>query len=199
MSLPRRIKYGVNSCGNPIVNLMKRRGNSSLPASWMKPPISWKGRATPPSPTGGSSPWKARWILISSCRRCSQRLTAIPSTNAYSRKTTLPSNDGFATAGTTGRRSTRMMCFRKLWPPARAQGKDGVTWFRELYDSNIIDVTRHTPLKISSSENRKRLFSCLSQPHPIRRKGAARSHQAIHTVLRGNVLSPRAGGSYSRF
>ncbi len=26
--------------------------------------------------------------------------------------------------------------------------KDGVTWFRELYDSNIIDVTRHTPLKI---------------------------------------------------
>jgi NRPS condensation-like uncharacterized protein len=27
-------------------------------------------------------------------------------------------------------------------------GKDGVTWFRELYDSNIIDVTRHTPLKI---------------------------------------------------
>ncbi|MBN2297749.1 MAG: hypothetical protein JXM72_04110, partial [Deltaproteobacteria bacterium] len=25
---------------------------------------------------------------------------------------------------------------------------DGVTWFRELYDANIIDVTRHTPLKI---------------------------------------------------
>ena len=38
--------------------------------------------------------------------------------------------------------------FQEIVASGADMGKDGVTWFRELYDSNIIDVTRHTPLKI---------------------------------------------------
>jgi NRPS condensation-like uncharacterized protein len=38
--------------------------------------------------------------------------------------------------------------FQEIVASGADTGKDGVTWFRELYDANIIDVTRHTPLKI---------------------------------------------------
>jgi NRPS condensation-like uncharacterized protein len=38
--------------------------------------------------------------------------------------------------------------FQEIVASGADKEKDGVTWFRELYDANIIDVTRHTPLKI---------------------------------------------------
>jgi len=38
--------------------------------------------------------------------------------------------------------------FQEIAASGADKGEDGVTWFRELYDSNIIDVTRDTPLKI---------------------------------------------------
>jgi NRPS condensation-like uncharacterized protein len=38
--------------------------------------------------------------------------------------------------------------FQEMVASPADTGKDGVTWFRELYDFNIIDVTRHIPLQI---------------------------------------------------
>ncbi len=38
--------------------------------------------------------------------------------------------------------------FQEIAVPGADTEKDGIAWFRDLYDANIIDVTRHAPLKI---------------------------------------------------
>ena len=99
MSLPPRIKYGVNSSGNPIVNLMQAKPQF-FPASIMDETAYFMERAGNTTVTNGwTLTLEGEVDLGSVMKALLATFDCYPKYKCVLAKTTLLSSDGFATAG----------------------------------------------------------------------------------------------------